>query len=81
MQKINVHVDLTESFDDKFFFETDAFAEMKKTVKEVKIEEGIEKCPRCKGSKIISSQEQKRSADEGMTNLFLCSECGKRWQN
>lgn len=44
------------------------------------IEEGAESCPRCKGKKTISIDVQKRSADEGMTTMFECSECQNKWQ-
>lgn len=44
------------------------------------VEEGAEHCPVCKSKKTISIDVQKRSADEGMTTIFECSECHNKWQ-
>lgn len=44
------------------------------------VEEGTECCPKCKSRKTISVDVQKRSADEGMTTMFECSECHNKWQ-
>lgn len=44
------------------------------------VEEGAESCPSCNSKKTVSVDVQKRSADEGMTTLFECSECHNKWQ-
>lgn len=57
------------------FFDT----ELNETTATV-VEEGAESCPSCKSKKTVSVDVQKRSADEGMTTLFECSECHNKWQ-
>lgn len=44
------------------------------------IKEGIIECPQCKSNKIISTFVQLRSADEGTTALFTCTNCNKTWK-
>ena len=41
--------------------------------------EGILEC-KCGSRKIISTQVQSRSWDEGMSMFVKCSICGKRWK-
>jgi len=43
------------------------------------IRESYEKCPKCGSSNVKSEQQQKRSADEGMTVFYLCLSCKNRW--
>lgn len=38
------------------------------------------KCGKCKGRNINFIQKQTRSADEGMTNILTCCDCGNRWK-
>lgn len=44
------------------------------------VEESIHECPRCRYTKIIVSQKQLRSGDEGMTTLLRCTKCGNEWR-
>tara|TARA_B110000046_G_C13015189_1_gene408368 strand:- start:379 stop:606 length:228 start_codon:yes stop_codon:yes gene_type:complete len=37
------------------------------------------KCKFCQGSNVIYRLLQTRSADEGMTTFFNCSDCGRCW--
>jgi hypothetical protein len=36
-------------------------------------------CPRCREHKTIFHKMQTRSADEAMTNIITCTNCGNRW--
>jgi DNA-directed RNA polymerase subunit M/transcription elongation factor TFIIS len=63
------------------FFDTVLYSSFRKPLSKVDVEEGLEKCPICSGFKILSEQIQKRSADEGMTNVHKCSECNWTWEN
>ena len=44
-----------------------------------RVAEGILEC-KCGSRKIISTQVQSRSRDEGMSIFAKCSVCGKRWK-
>lgn len=43
------------------------------------LSEGVLQCKKCKCKKIFSYQTQIRSADEPMTTICKCSECGATW--
>lgn len=47
---------------------------------EMKVEKGLYTCGRCKSEKTFSRQVQTRSADEGMTSIIQCANCGKVWR-
>jgi DNA-directed RNA polymerase subunit M/transcription elongation factor TFIIS len=64
------------------FFETEVFSGKNSNLNSsLDIEDGLEQCPICSSFKILSEQVQKRSADEGMTNIFKCSKCNWIWEN
>ena len=44
------------------------------------VKEGAIKCYRCGTNKCFYYQIQTRSADEGMTTFYTCTQCGKRWK-
>ncbi len=44
------------------------------------VKEGSIKCKRCGKKKCFYYQIQTRSADEGMTTFYTCTECGNRWK-
>ncbi len=44
------------------------------------VKEGAIKCNRCGKNKCFYYQIQTRSADEGMTTFYTCTECGNRWK-
>jgi DNA-directed RNA polymerase subunit M/transcription elongation factor TFIIS len=67
--------------ENNFFNVLELYKSFEKKAFRVDVEEGLEKCPICSGSKILSEQVQKRSADEGMTNVHKCSECNWKWEN
>lgn len=43
------------------------------------VEEGVLQCKKCKSKKVLSFQVQSRSADEPMTTVAKCSQCGIGW--
>ena len=43
------------------------------------VEEGVLRCKKCKSRKVLSYQVQARSADEPMTTVAKCSQCGIGW--
>jgi len=47
---------------------------------EVKNQEGLFKCGRCKSMKTSYYEMQTRSADEPMTVFVSCLNCGKNWK-
>jgi DNA-directed RNA polymerase subunit M/transcription elongation factor TFIIS len=49
--------------------------------KEVVPESSVYRCHKCKGNRIEIIQNQTRSADEGTTTFYKCSECGHGWRN
>ena len=51
-------------------------------VKEDKLEvaEGVRQCGKCKSYKVLEMSMQTRSADEGATSFYSCSECKFRWK-
>ncbi len=51
-------------------------------VSEEEVKEGLEVCPNpeCKSRRIVIEQRQTRSGDEGATNFYTCSNCGRKWQ-
>ena len=44
------------------------------------VKEGAITCKRCGKNKCFYYQIQTRSADEGMTTFYTCTECGNRWK-
>ena len=44
------------------------------------VKEGAIRCKRCGKNKCFYYQIQTRSADEGMTTFYTCTECGNRWK-
>lgn len=77
MTRVNLKVPSVscyENISNTIFFDT----EPKKAA--TYVAEGAEHCPRCKSKKTMSIDVQKRSADEGMTTMFECSECHNKWQ-
>jgi DNA-directed RNA polymerase subunit M/transcription elongation factor TFIIS len=55
-------------------------AEIQIATTTMKVVEGLYQCSRCKSKKTYSRQVQTRSADEGMTSIIQCMECGKVWR-
>lgn len=47
---------------------------------EMTVVKGLYTCARCKSEKTYSRQVQTRSADEGMTSIIQCANCGKVWR-
>lgn len=43
------------------------------------IEEAEVQCKRCSGSSVVTVSKQVRSADEPMTNFYVCIDCNNRW--
>lgn len=43
------------------------------------VEEGVLQCKKCKSRQVLSFQVQARSADEPMTTVAKCSQCGIGW--
>ena len=43
------------------------------------VEEGVLQCKKCGSKKVFSYQIQARSADEPMTTIAKCSQCGIGW--
>lgn len=43
------------------------------------VEEGVVECYKCGSKKVWSVQKQIRSADEPMTTISRCTECGNNW--
>lgn len=43
------------------------------------VEEGVVECPKCKSNKTYSVSKMLRAADEPMSTISLCLQCGKRW--
>jgi DNA-directed RNA polymerase subunit M/transcription elongation factor TFIIS len=37
----------------------------------------LKTCPQCNSNDVISREVQLRSADEGMTMIYICNHCGK----
>ena len=44
------------------------------------VQDGILKCPKCKGMKTEYTEVQTRSADEPTTKKCFCNDCGYRWK-
>lgn len=44
------------------------------------VKEGAIQCYRCGHSRTYYYQIQTRSADEGMTTFYSCTDCGHRWK-
>lgn len=77
MMKRGLKVPAVECYKDinsTMFLDTDS----KRTT--VLVEEGAECCSRCKSKRVVSIDVQRRSANEGMTTIFECSECHNKWQ-
>jgi DNA-directed RNA polymerase subunit M/transcription elongation factor TFIIS len=55
-------------------------AEIQIATTTMKVVEGLYQCSKCKSKKTYSRQVQTRSADEGMTSIIQCMECGKVWR-
>ena len=47
----------------------------------VAVSKGLDKCRACGSYDIVYKQIQTRSADEGMTLISRCRDCGKTWRN
>lgn len=68
-------------------WEHESFAQFKKELDEqdqfsenpIEIVEGVEKCNKCKSTRVFSYSIQTRSADEGMTTFCSCMACGAKW--
>lgn len=45
----------------------------------IEIEEGVNECPKCKGRRTFSYQQQTRSADESTTTFLNCVDCNTSW--
>lgn len=41
--------------------------------------EGVIDCTRCRSKRVFSSSIQNRAADEPMTTIAKCAECGHKW--
>ncbi len=59
---------------------TAAFNELTNIKNPPKVEKGIHRCNKCKGTETLSYQVQLRSADEPMTTFVKCVGCGKQWK-
>lgn len=40
----------------------------------------FDKCKRCKSTNVYSYEKQTRSADEGATRFYECTNCGLKWR-
>ena len=49
-------------------------------IKNTDFKEGEFQCYKCKGKKVLSRQQQTRSADEPMTTFFTCLGCDFKWK-
>lgn len=63
------HKVLIESIDD----------EVKQIVEQKWVKAGTSICSKCGSRRIELRQEQKRSSDEGATNIYTCSVCNNSW--
>mgnify|MGYP002130539158 CR=1 FL=1 len=43
------------------------------------VEDGVTQCKKCSSRKVWSIQKQTRSADEPMTTISKCTNCGAEW--
>lgn len=48
--------------------------------KTMEVSEGVTQCGKCKSFKVLEMSMQTRSADEGATSFYACSECKYRWK-
>jgi DNA-directed RNA polymerase subunit M/transcription elongation factor TFIIS len=48
--------------------------------KTTEVSEGVTQCGKCKSWKVLEMSMQTRSADEGATSFYACSECKYRWK-
>jgi DNA-directed RNA polymerase subunit M/transcription elongation factor TFIIS len=48
-------------------------------VKPYEVEEGVLTCLKCLSKKVYSTSVQMRSADEPMTTIAQCAQCGSKW--
>ena len=46
----------------------------------LEVAEGVTQCGKCKSFKVLEMSIQTRSADEGATSFYSCSECKYRWK-
>ena len=53
--------------------------EIKQTVYKKKVNAGPIICNKCKSRRVETRQDQKRSGDEGATNIYTCSNCNNEW--
>jgi DNA-directed RNA polymerase subunit M/transcription elongation factor TFIIS len=73
--------------DDKYaFFKTEFFRDKLKQEEDAakdpldSIPDGPYTCAKCSSKKILVTQEQLRSGDEGATTMYECKSCGKIWR-
>ena len=45
------------------------------------VAEGVVSCKKCKSKRVWEKSVQTRSADEGATSFFTCSECKYQWRS
>lgn len=60
------------------YFDTDRLRE--KPPVEIEIPDGPFECPKCHSKKVLTSQEQLRSGDEGATTIYHCQICKFSWK-
>lgn len=56
------------------------FINLERSRRKVGTSKGLLKCPNCKSQSTESIEKQTRSADEPMTIISTCLECGKTWR-
>lgn len=76
--------------DPYIFFGTDYFAEYRKEEQKEserlngpdlnELPDSVYSCSRCRSRKILTTQEQIRSGDEGATTIYHCKNCDHSWR-
>ena len=72
------------------FFETDFFKEDRENEKKEEerlkgpnldeLPDSEHQCTKCKSHKVLTTQEQIRSGDEGATTMYNCQNCSHSWR-
>lgn len=84
LKKMNVRELASLTPEELFPKRWEEYHKAKKEQENVKIErsnlDNIIICFKCKSNDLVATQAQTRSADEGMTQIFVCQNCGNRWK-